>query len=538
VFLGSGTGPRRRRGRRRDPRRWGLLLVVLLVLAAIGVAAVFVQRHRQSNDRRRAAVREYVAAWEQRDVQRMWELTSPGSRPSLPGFERLWEESDRAAGVRAVDVGSPSALSGGKVTVPVTVRTTDFGTLEGPMELETADVDGKGRIVWSPRLRLPGLRGDEIVRRKASEPPPRGEVLAADGSRLADTVTGAGIAGTPGDKETDATGLERIYNARLGGRPAESLRFGSRVIRRVKEIPGRDVHTTISLGLTQAAENALGSQLGGVAVIRPRDGAVVALAGLAVSAPQPPGSTFKIVTTAGALQEGIATPERTFPVSQYAVLSGVKLYNASSESCGGSLTTSFIHSCNSVFAPLGAELGAKRLVEVSEKFGFNTTPKVPAAKPSTIVRSDLKDDLAVGAAAIGQNRDLATPLQMASVGATIANGGVRVEPRIIREEPRKRQRAVSKAVAGQVRDMMVGVVAGGTGTAGALPGVTVAGKTGTAELVPTHGGAVDPKDTDAWFVAFAPAQDPQLAIAVMIVGGGFGGDSAAPVARAVLGAGL
>ena len=274
-------------------------------------------------------------------------------------------------------------------------------------------------------------------------------------------------------------------------------------------------------------------------VVRPRDGSVLALAGLAVSAPQPPGSTFKIITLSGALAAGIAKPSDSFPVRSSATLSGVQLRNASNEQCGGSLTTSFADSCNSVFAPLGAKLGAKRLVRTAEAFGFNTTPKVPAAKPSTIPQPEqLKDDLAVGASAIGQNRDLATPLGMAVVGATIAMGGRHPRPRIVRSEKVLRKRAVSAKVAAQVRAMMLAVVSGGTGTAAAVPGVQVAGKTGTAELRPTAGGPPDPKNTDAWFVAFAPAYAPKVAVAVMLVGAGAGGKAAAPIARQVLQAAL
>ena len=127
---------------------------------------------------------------------------------------------------------------------------------------------------------------------------------------------------------------------------------------------------------------------------------------------------------------------------------------------------------------------------------------------------------------------------MASVGATIANRGVRMRPRVVASERGGRRRVVSRRVAAQVRDMMLGVVRGGTGTAAALPGVDVAGKTGTAELRPTHGGPIDPKNTDAWFVAFAPASDPEVAVAVMLVGAGQGGTTAAPVAREVLAAAL
>ena len=127
---------------------------------------------------------------------------------------------------------------------------------------------------------------------------------------------------------------------------------------------------------------------------------------------------------------------------------------------------------------------------------------------------------------------------MASVGATIANRGVRMRPRVVGSERGGRRRVVSRKVAAQVRDMMLGVVRGGTGNAAALPGVEVAGKTGTAELRPTHGGPIDPKNTDAWFVAFAPARSPEVAVAVMLVGQGQGGATAAPIAREVLQAAL
>jgi hypothetical protein len=534
------TATPRSRRRRRSPLaggRWIALLVLLVAAGAVAVGIVAVQRHRESNDRRRAAAEAFIAAWGRRDLGVMYDRTAESSRPSFAAFRRSYAAADRAAGTRRVVLGAPGALEDGAVRVRVAIHTDDFGVLRGAVTIPTVDEDGRGRVAWSPALRLPGLRRGERPVSTAGPPPDRGEILAADGTVLAGDPTGAGIAGVPAAGGEPATGLERLYADRLNGHPAATLRFGDRVVRRVRSVDGRDVHATIDLDLTQVAEAALAGRTGGVAVIRPRTGTVRALAGLAVSAPQPPGSVFKIITLAGALQHRVVSPSDSFPVAQYAVLSGVRLHNAGSESCGGSLAASFAHSCNSVFAPMGAELGAKRLVAMAERFGFNEQPAIPAAKPSEIA-ADLKDDLAVGAAAIGQDRDLATPLAMASVGATIANGGVRVEPRIVREEPLRERRVVRRGVAALVRDMMVGVVRGGTGTAAALPGVTVAGKTGTAELVPTHGGASDPSNTDAWFVAFAPAEAPRVAVAVMLVGAGAGGAAAAPVARQVLAAAL
>ncbi len=141
------------------------------------------------------------------------------------------------------------------------------------------------------------------------------------------------------------------------------------------------------------------------------------------------------------------------------------------------------------------------MYSIATKFGFMEKPDVPAAKVSTIPTVEqMKDAIAVGSAAIGQNTDNATPLQMASVAATIANKGVRVKPHVAGTK-RVRTRVVSAKVAGQVRDMMVAVVQSGTGRAAAIPGVTVAGKTGTAELVSTADIAQNAANTMAWFVA-------------------------------------
>jgi transpeptidase family protein/MecA-like transpeptidase family protein len=542
VLLDTGRGRARRRRRRRRGRGggfgWSRLfrwLFVLAILAAIG-AGVYLWRAREDAiDARHAAAQRFAAAWAKGDHKAMWQELTPASQRATPErrFVTAYANADRAAGVEAVRVGRIGEEKDGRIAVPMTVRTDIFKTLRGTIELPVSGKKDGAGVDWSFALRLPGLRKDEAVVRRAGPEPKRATIIAADGSALADTPIGASIAGHGGEKPT---GLEREYDKRLGGHPSARLLFGDRVIARTKAVRGRPVRTTLQPGLMQAANAALGGKLGGVAVIRPRDGAVQALAGLAISAPQPPGSTFKIITTAAALDHKVATPDTTYPVRTAATLSGVQLRNAGGESCGGSLTESFVESCNSVFAPLGAKVGARRLVAAAKAFGFNEKPRVPEAVANTISEpKDLKDDLAVGAAAIGQDRDLATPLGMASVGATIALDGRRARPRITTLDKLVRRRAVSRRVAAQVTDMMIGVVRGGTGTAAALPGVTVAGKTGTAELRPNSS---NPKDADAWFVAFAPAERPRVAVAVMLVGAGFGGKAAAPVAREVLQAAL
>jgi beta-lactamase class D len=527
-------------GRRRR-RRLPLVpfMVLLLLLAAAGAVGYVLRERAQDRAELRDAAVRFASAWERRSPAAMYrELDADArSKYSARRFAADYRMADSEATVRRVVVGRIGEEKGGRVTLPVSVRTKLFGELRGRIALPVTRVGERVGIRWRPYLRLPGLRPGERVDRRVRSTPRRASVLAADGRRLDREPTAAALAGDPPVAGDPGSGLERAYDDRLAGRPSAELRFGSRVIARTKARRGRSVRATIRPGLQRAAVSALGDRLGGVAVLRPRDGSVLALSGLATASPQPPGSTFKIVTLAAALQAKVTSPSESFPVRTAATLSGVRLRNAGDESCGGSLTNSFAHSCNSVFAPLGAEVGRKRMVAAAERFGFNKPPRVPGASISRFPR-DLEDDLAVGAAAIGQERDLATPLSMAAVGATIANRGVHASPRIVRSDPVVRKRAVPRRVATQVRDMMLAVVSGGTGVNARVPGVEVAGKTGTAELRPTADGPQDPKNTDAWFVAFAPARAPKVAVAVMLVGQGQGGTTAAPIAREVLSAAL
>jgi penicillin-binding protein A len=358
--------------------------------------------------------------------------------------------------------------------------------------------------------------------------------------------------GFPANTLVGTSGLERIAERRLAGTPGGLLIASGRVLASTKPRPARPVRTTIDLGVQQAAVTALAGRYGGVAALDPRTGQVRALAGIAFSGPQPPGSTFKIITSAAALGAGIVKLSTGFPVETKAVIDGVDLENANGESCGGTFAQSFAHSCNSVFAPLGVRLGARRLVAQAERLGWNRDPSIAGALPSTIPQAgEINSPLAVGSTAIGQGKVLATPLQMASVAQSIAADGVMTRPRVFPGDPRKRVRVMSRRVARQLEQMMIGVVAYGTGTSASLAPVKVAGKTGTAELTttvkkegqtPPLEEGVDAKppgyDTDAWFAAYAPVRRPKLAVCVLIVHGGAGGSTAAPAARGVLQAGL
>src|SRR3954454_7397499 len=199
---------------------------------------------------------------------------------------------------------------------------------------------------------------------------------------------------------------------------------------------------------------------------------------------------------------------------------------------------------------MGARLGVDKLVADAERFGVNSDPGLGAARSTLPAADQIGDDLAVGSTAIGQGKVLTTPLQMAAVAATIGEGGVRPEPTLLKGPGGTAGRATSARAARFIATAMRSVVTNGTGVGAAVPGVRVAGKTGTAELRSTVGqdpappapGETPPEpdttDTDAWFTAFAPLRDPKVAVCVLLVGQGAGGATAAPAAKAIMQAAL
>ena len=311
--------------------------------------------------------------------------------------------------------------------------------------------------------------------------------------------------------------------------------------------------TTIDVGLQESAVSALAGRSGGIAVLDARNGDVRALAGQAFSAPQPPGSTFKMITTTAALQKGIVSLDDEFEVTNGVNVGGRFIENANGEYCGGTFREAFAESCNADFAPLGHEIGNDKMVETAERFGFNSPPTLYAPEivrqvepPESSIPEEIGDDLDLGVSAIGQGEVLATPLQMASVAQTIGNGGVRQPTSIVANRKLRPDaepvRVMSKKVAGELTELMIGVVTSGTGFAGAIPEAQVAGKTGTAELGPEPGQENEEHPIqikDAWFAAFAPAEKARLAVGVLLIdAGAAGGEVAAPAASQVLSAGI
>jgi len=364
--------------------------------------------------------------------------------------------------------------------------------------------------------------------------------------------------GFPPGTPVGVSGLERAFNTRLAGKPggkllAVSESGSTRTLAEAEPRAGAPVKTTIDPDLQEVAVSALAGRVGGIAVLDARNGDVRALAGQAFSAPQPPGSTFKMVTTTAALQKGIVSLDDEFEITNGANVGGRFIENANGEYCGGTFRQAFAESCNADFAPLGPKIGNDDLVATAERFGFNSPPSLYApdviaeVEPAeSTIPTEIGEEVDLGVSAIGQGEVLATPLEMASVAQTIGNRGVREPTSVVANEKLRPSagpvRVMSPKVAKELTELMVGVVTGGTGYAGAIPEAQVAGKTGTAELGPRPGeeNAEHPQQRkDAWFAAFAPAEKAKLAIGVLLVEAeAAGGEVAAPAAAEVLSAGL
>jgi cell division protein FtsI/penicillin-binding protein 2 len=543
------------------------------VLAGLAAAAFLVGLIVGANTPSGAerVTKSFASAWQRGDYARMYGMLTPGARKRLSAaaFRTAYSTAAATATAVTIDTGRVHGDSVG-ARVDVTVRTRIFGVVHGSVRVPVVD----DHVDWAPHLVFPGLLRRESLTRKTLAPR-RAKILSRDGHTIVSgpataratnpSNPAASIVGTvaPPPSAAEQTtlyargfplgtpvgmgGLERALEPELAGQPGGVLLAGRRRLAASAPRPARNVRSSIDLRVQAAAVQALAGRFGGIAALDPGTGRVRALAGIAFSAPQPPGSTFKIVTATAALDAGIVKTSDSFPVETKAVIDGVDLQNANGESCGGSFPTSFANSCNSVFAPLGVKLGAPRLVAMAERFGFNETPSLAGAAPSTLPpAAGIDSPLAVGSTAIGQGKVLATPLEMAVVADTIATGGVRHRPTLLEHGGVTRGiRVTKRRVARTVEKLMIGVVAHGTGTAASLAPIVVAGKTGTAELQSTVGqpppgdtGAAPTSDTDAWFAAYAPARRPRIAVGVLFVKAGAGGTTAAPAARIVLAAGL
>jgi peptidoglycan glycosyltransferase len=429
---------------------------------------------------------------------------------------------------------------------------------------------------------------------------PRGRILAADGTLIAKSVPkGRGASkryvrrypegslfGHPigysfvqyGDSE-----FEQFHNEELIGEGSEFSSIVDELLGERQE--GNDIVTSIDadaqrLALAEMQEAGFGA----VVAIEPSTGAVKVMASNAPFDPNrvrfefsklstdeierplvnratqglyPPGSTFKVVTAAAGLDSGAITPESTIVAPGTLEVEGTPLQNDFNQDFGAiGLDTALTNSVNTWFGQLGQQLGNDTLFQYMERFGFNATPAIDLPEDEVeesgvwdIENNELltaSDPVDLARLAIGQERLLTTPLQMAQVTAAVANGGELMKPQIWKRvvdpdgrvtetmDPSVYSESISEETAAELTTAMEGVVSEGTGTNAAISGVPVAGKTGTAETPGNKscGGGAD--ENQAWFIGFAPADDPQIAIAVSVeCTPEFGGDVAAPIFRDV-----
>jgi penicillin-binding protein A len=361
--------------------------------------------------------------------------------------------------------------------------------------------------------------------------------------------------------ERGRIGLEEFYNDPLTGRRNDAIGALERLLGPQKV--GDDLRTTLSTRAQQAAYDGLGGRNGAVVALDVKSGAVRVMAATPTFDPTDPanadtfnratqsllapGSTMKVVTAAAALDSGRFTPNSTVDGSNGKAISGTPLENFGGEDFGQvDLTTALTNSINTAWASVGEALGKETMGEYLRKFGFYEDPPmdypddqmVPSGEygPRGRLLSPTSDQVDVGRMAIGQDKLQVTPLQMATVAQTVANGGVRMEPRLVEKVvdpdgrtideplPEEAERVMSRESADQLARMMRNVVEQGTGTAAQLEGVDVSGKTGTAEV----GDGTD----NLWFIGFTG----RFAVAAMLERqtGGTGGGNAAPIAAQVL----
>jgi penicillin-binding protein A len=381
-----------------------------------------------------------------------------------------------------------------------------------------------------------------------------------------------------------SSALESTYNAQLAG--TDDALFVRRLIDMAsnKTPKGATVQTTIVPKIQKAAADTLGNQKGAVVALDPKTGAVLAMvtsptydpndiashdieaAGKAydrlASDPQhplsnraareiyPPGSTFKLVTAAAALADG-KTPDSTVESPDRLKLPGTRLYLSNSTNCGGTkitITQALKVSCNTAFANLGMDVGASKLREQAQLFGFDQRHLADLGGVASQFPDKL-NEAQLALSSIGQYDVAASPLQMAMVSAAIANDGVLMDPYVVSSvrsadlkpiethKPQQLSTAMTPDNAKELQQMMLQVVNQGTGHNAQIPGVQVAGKTGTAQS--------DPKRKPfAWFTSFAPVDNPTVAVAVIVEDADIprsdiaGGRVAAPIAKAVMQAAL
>ena len=415
----------------------------------------------------------------------------------------------------------------------------------------------------------------------------RGNILAADGSVIAHSraigkgnnkiyvrhYPQGGLFGNPigySFVTQGRVGFELSHNDELVGNKTEFLSVLDELQGHSQE--GDNVQSSLDPAAQEAAVNGLAGRRGSVVAIVPSTGEVRAMVSIpeydpnqipknfaelnrdssaplfnrATQAGYPPGSTMKVVTATAALDSGEFTADSVLSGRSPQEIDGVPLSNSGGEQFGDiDMTTALTNSVNTWWAQAGEKLGKDTMFQYMDRFGFDAKPRLDypgfqLAASGVYDGNKLlgpSDPIDIGRVAIGQERLRVTPLQMAEVAATVANNGELMEPRLwsrvidpdgreTKLDPARQSRVMSEDTASQLNTMMQSVVQEGTGTAGAVSGIDVAGKTGTAEI--------STGVNDAWFIGFAPASDPQIAISCIVEHtSGFGGPTCGPIFKAV-----
>jgi peptidoglycan glycosyltransferase len=413
----------------------------------------------------------------------------------------------------------------------------------------------------------------------------RGRIIADDGTVLARSVPAPGhtwdrtyptsqlfaqAVGYSIAEQDRSAGLERSRGSELRGiQTGLASIFGQLTPTRV----GDDVYTTLDPTAQRLAAQLLAGRAGSVVALDPSTGAVkvmysdpsyndnlvakdpnISTFNRALQSGYPPGSTFKVVTAAAALDTGKYTPDSTINGNSPITVSGVPLQNDGNQSWGPiTLTKALTNSVNTVFAQVGVALGRQTMETYMKRFGFYSEPPLDYPPDEMLASGErtrggkllepTSTFVDLGRMAIGQDKLLVTPLQMAMVAAAVANGGKLMVPRLTDRvvnqdgqtvetiKPSVYHQVMKPSTASELTQMMTDVVEEGTGTPAQLEGIRVAGKTGTAQV-----GMVGSDITQPWFIGFAPVEHPRVAVAVTVERsqGGFGGTVAAPVAAQII----
>lgn len=524
-----------------------LVAVVAISAAVVGANTWVRDDSGPGEDEARRSVQRYLAAWGQGDLERMQRFVTAPPRELaatyLQAFAGLSVTRARFE-LGQVDVDGDR----GDASFSARLQLAGLGPWEYRGRLPLEREGSRWLVALSPAAFHPDLRpGLRLVATGLA--PERAPILGADGSPLdsgaldltdvVGTVGPADAAGA-GHEAGDLiglSGLQATFEAQLAGRATGAVEIqdtSGQVDQTLHRYPGRapePVQTTLDPVIQRAAQQAVADTDQPAALVAiDTDGAVRAVVSRPVGGfprallgQYPPGSTFKIITTTAALDAGV-TPEDVIDCPPGVTVDGMVFVNAEGGALGPiPLSTAFARSCNTAFVNLANGLTDDQLMAAAAAYGFGAEPglDVPSFGGTFPPPSGPVDH---AAAALGQGRVEASPLQMASVAATVAGGSWR-PPRLLADAVPGEANALDPAVATSLQQMMGLVVAEGTGTAAALPGAPVHGKTGTAEF-----GSSTPPRAHAWFVGFRD----DLAFAVLVEDGGFGGAVAAPIAARFL----